>query len=115
MSAICVADNDSSSIKQPQPVRPGSDVMNSVTFIANAFGPTKKLALKVTKDGHIGNARCSVISTSFKDSENEIIEVRARGPCQRAPQEARWTSKTTRRAERRAIKMREDDGSSRRA
>ena len=52
--------------------------MNSDTLIANASGPTQKSALKVAKEGHDGNAR-SAISASFNDSENEVIEVRARG------------------------------------
>ena len=65
-------------MRQKQAVSPGNDTKNSNTDDIFASGPTRKSALKVTKEGHDGGAR-SDISASFEDSENEIIEVRARG------------------------------------
>ena len=79
MSPICVANNDGASMKQPRTVSPSSSAMNSDTDELYAKKSTRKSALKVTKDGHTDGARGSAISASFGDSENEIIEVRARG------------------------------------
>ena len=77
-TTTCSANDDSRRIKPTQPVRPGSDTMNSNIDDSNARSPTRKSALKVAKEGHKDEAR-SAISASFDDSENEIIEVRARG------------------------------------
>ena len=77
-TTTCSANDDSRRIKPTQPVRPGSDTMNSNVDDSNARSPTRKSALKVAKEGHKDEAR-SAISASFDDSENEIIEVRARG------------------------------------
>ena len=78
MNSTCVADNDCASMKQPRTVSPSSNVTNSNTDDIFASGPTRKSALKATKEGHDGRAR-SAISASFDDSENEVIEIRARG------------------------------------
>ena len=78
MNTTCSANDDSSRIKPTQPVRPGSDTTNSNLEDSYASRPTQKSALKVAKEGHDGTAR-SAISASFNDSENEIIEIRARG------------------------------------